>query len=120
LKRSILIALVAATFSMTACTSSAHAADSKDFPIKVHVSSSELKFTGGLIYQINSVLIDGKKYELEHHNKLTGIVFPLHPGDYQARIVKNEEGDEGQFEREYEILFADGKTLKYRVVGEFE
>jgi len=115
MKRFILFAIFAAAFAVTTSIPAAHAADSKDYPIKVHVSSAEVRAAAGLNQYI-AVSIDGKKYELAQF----GAGYPIHPGDYQARIVKDEAKGEGQFDREYEILFADGKAVKYRVVGEFE
>ena len=120
MKRSTLFTIFAATLALTASTCGAHAAESKDFPIKVHVSSSERKVAGPTWGQFNAVLIDGKKYELVRTSSIGAIIFPIHPGDYQARITKDESKGDGQFEREYEILFADGKTARYQVFGEFE
>ncbi|MGA3131575.1 MAG: hypothetical protein ABSD59_12285 [Terracidiphilus sp.] len=119
MKRSILVAIFAAAFAVAACTPAALAGDEKDFPIKVHVSSSEVKAVYGGVNQYIAVLIDGKKYEWAPTSKF-GVGYPIHPGDYQARLVKDEAKGNGQFDREYEILFADGKTTKYQVVGEFE
>ncbi len=124
MKRFILFAVLAAAFAVTASRPVAHAADAKDFPIKVHISSSELKPCGlgfNVEYsQCLAVLIDGKKYELARINNAQRASFPIHPGDYQARLVKDEAKGAGEFEREYEILFPDGKTVNYQVVGEFE
>ncbi|MGB0065431.1 MAG: hypothetical protein WBP85_13365 [Terracidiphilus sp.] len=124
MKRSILTSAFAVGFALVAFLSTAHAADTKDFPIKVHISSSELRPCGsvvnGAFSQCLGALIDGKKYELARINKAQRESFPVHPGDYQARLVKDEAKGAGEFEREYEILFPDGKTVNYQVVGEFE
>jgi hypothetical protein len=118
MKRSILFAVSSLAFVVTVSTYIAHAADAKDFPIKVHVSSSEVKPIYPGVNQCITVLIDGKKYELVHIGSTES--HPIHPGDHQARVVKDEAKGSGQFYREYEILFADGKTEEYRVFGESE
>ena len=122
MKKSILFFIFAAIFAVAASTCVAHAADSKDSQINVHVSSSELRSIGvnKTYVQYLAVLIDGKKYELARLNFLGREVYPIHPGDYRASIAKDEAKGDGQFDREYEILFADGKTARYQVVGEFE
>jgi hypothetical protein len=124
MKRSILFAVFSLAFVITPSTYVAHAADAKDFPIKVHVSSSEVRPCGFMYSpsyaQCLAALIDGKKYELGRINKLNRENFPIHTGDYQARLVKDEAKEAGEFYREYEILFSDGKTVNYAVVGEFE
>jgi hypothetical protein len=117
MKRYILLAIFTAAFTVAASTPAAHAADAKDFPIKVHVSSSELKPGVNGLTQFIAVVIDGKKYELELNHVSYRII---HPGDYQARMVSDQSLGTGEFDREYEILFADGKTAKYEVAGEFE
>jgi hypothetical protein len=55
--------------------------DSADYPITVHVSSSQL-YAGSL--QLN-VVIEGKKYCLSG-----GYGAVLSPGDYKAKLVKDE------------------------------
>jgi hypothetical protein len=104
---------------------SAMAADPSDYSVKVHVASSELKdacatdtkgATCGL-NQLLTVTIDGKKYKLESGGFQTEL---LPPGDYQARIIKDTKGSSGAYHRIYELLFSDGKTARYQVVGEFE
>lgn len=119
MKRLTLVVVLAAAFAVlsfcpfvqAAHERGASPADPKDFPLIVHVSSSELN--GG---QFLAAVIDGKKYKL----MLPGAVLPIHPGDYHARIFKDDAKGSGQFERWYEILFADGKTERYWVVGEYE
>jgi hypothetical protein len=117
-----LVAILAAVFVLTT-PALANAPDAKDFPIKVHVTSSEVRpcgLTSPYYTQCLAVLIDAKKYELACITGLGGLKLPIHTGDYQARLVKDEAKEAGEFDRKYEILFADGKTAKYSVVGEFE
>lgn len=66
MKRSTIFAIFAIASTVMSFTSATHAADPKDFPLKVHVSSSELKTyctdrCGDVQYV--EVQIDGKKYE---------------------------------------------------------
>jgi hypothetical protein len=44
----------------------------------------------------------------------------LRIGDYKAKILKDETSRPYEYERTYEFHFADGKTRRYVVVGEFE
>jgi hypothetical protein len=41
-------------------------------------------------------------------------------GDYKAKLVKNEHKGNYGFRQEYEFLFSDQKTKKFRVVGQTE
>ncbi len=98
---------------------------SSDYPLKVHVASSDLrdecssdqKGSSCSLFQFLAVTVDGKKYRLESTRGQKAV---LEPGDYQARITKDEHKGASEYEREYELRFPDGKTLKYRVVGESE
>ncbi len=87
----------------------------KDYPIKVHVSSSELYSYADL--QVLRVVIDGKKYQLIG---LGSKPWALRIGDYQARIIVDRAIPAGQYERRYEIIFPDEKTAQYEVGGESE
>jgi hypothetical protein len=89
----------------------------KEYPIKVHVSSSEQQGFGMHEQQILRVVIDGKKYQLI---ALGSRPWALPVGDYQARIIKDQPIQGGQYERRYEIIFPDGKTAQYDVGGESE
>ena len=123
MKQSIIFAIFATVFAVTASIPAARAADAKDFPIKVHVISSEVRPYGPISpydTQCLTVLIDAKKYELACITGLGEVKLPIHTGDYQGRLVKDEAKEAGEFDRKYEILFADGKTAKYSVVGEFD
>jgi hypothetical protein len=89
----------------------------KQYPIKVHVSSSELRGSSNPDLQVLRVVIDGKKYQLIG---LGSKPFALKVGDYQARIIMDRPIQAGQYERRYEIIFPDGKTTQYEVGGESE
>ena len=93
-----------------------------DNTIAVHVQSSRSMDTcmgspaGCFPAQHLTVLIEGKKYELEAKGS-SGV---LRVGDYKAKIVKDETKRSYEYDRAYEFLFADGTTRKYGVVGEVE
>jgi hypothetical protein len=89
----------------------------KEYPVKVHVSSSELQGSFGQQQQILRVVIDGKKYQLIALGSKPW-AFPV--GDYRARIIKDKPIEGGQYDRCYELIFSDEKTAQYEVGGESE
>ncbi len=97
------------------------APDAAAYTITIHVQASRLSDSCGgnpavcSTAQRLTVLIDGKKYELEAAG---GNV--LRVGDYRAKMTKDETKRAAEYERVYEFLFADGTTRKYDVVGEGE
>ena len=114
------ILLLAPSLAMAASPSPA------DYTITVHVQSSrilnlyEVSVHGhGLcssFRRLNAV-VDGKKYELEGGDCHMGV---LEPGDYKARIRKEEKATAYEYQRTYEFLFPDGKTEEYVVTGQSE
>ena len=66
--------------------------------------------------QLN-VIIAGKHYELQG---ITSYDKVLPVGDYMARISQDKTDANKEYVRVYELLFADGSTRKYTVVGESE
>ena len=89
----------------------------KEYPIKVHVSSSEQQGDGMHQQQVLRVVIDGKKYQLI---AIGSRPWALPVGDYQARVTQDNPIQGGQYERRYEFIFSDGKTAQYYVGGESE
>ncbi len=89
----------------------------KQYPIKVHVISSELRGSSNPDLQVLRVVIEGKKYQLIG---LGSKPWALKVGDYHARIVRDRPIQAGQYERRYELIFPDGKTAQYEVGGESE
>ncbi|MGD0799828.1 MAG: hypothetical protein ABR906_00785 [Terracidiphilus sp.] len=85
-----------------------------DYTITVHVQSSEALLLSN--HQLLNVTIDGKHFELE--SIPYGGVMPV--GDYMARISQDKIYPQKEYSRVYELLFADGSTRKYTVVGESE
>ena len=97
------------------------------YSINVHVSSSRWfnapDGTGSRALQRLSVTIGGKKYELEYFSRLSTVgsgVAVLVPGDYKAKLVKDEHLTAYESTQIYELLFPDKKTRKFIVVGETE
>jgi hypothetical protein len=75
-----------------------------------------------LVQHLN-VVIDGKKYELEEDTGAGNYL--LETGSYKAKVVEDKKPDPGlgtasEYHRRYELLFPDGVTRPYVVVGEDE
>jgi hypothetical protein len=97
-----------------------------DYTVAVHVQSShqvsECKGSSSLmrcpIKQHLNAVIDGRKYELNSKDDLDLV---LRPGDYKAMLLPDSSPSGAhEYQMEYELLFPDGSTRKYRVVGESE
>lgn len=92
-----------------------------DYTVTVHVTASRLLFQQrGAVQRLN-VVIDSKKYVLE----ITAGLWLVETGDYKARIVEDSKpkpgkGTSSEYHRRYEIMFPDGVTRGYDVVGEEE
>jgi len=81
-----------------------------EYTVIVHVTSSRLSEGN---WPRLSVIIDGKKYELQG----PATVALLSPGDYKAKLVKDEHKTVYDSYRVYEFLFPDMKTRQYHLVG---
>jgi hypothetical protein len=99
-----------------------------EYPINVHVSSSqwvmEPAINGPQPIQRLSVMIEGKKYELEAPamfpaNLQAGVTL-LALGDYKAKLVQDVHKTTYQSSQAYEFQFSDKKTRKFFVVGQSE
>ncbi|MGA2671657.1 MAG: hypothetical protein ABSE99_00405 [Terracidiphilus sp.] len=97
-----------------------------DYTIAVHVQASRLTVDCGDVTngtsicrwtQHLSVLIDGKKYELNSSIKNADL---LRVGDYKAKLLKEETKRAYEYMRNYEFLFPDGTTRDYYLAGETE
>ena len=101
------LAVVALLFSALAWARSA--ANPTDYNLNVHVSSSHIGEHNTLRL---TVTVDGKKFEL-------GSVGPtlLVPGDYKAKLTRDDHKNTYESYQVYEFLFPDGKTRKYYLVG---
>jgi hypothetical protein len=100
-----------------------------EYSINVHVSSSRWVMEPAMVIgpqpvQRLSVLIDGKKYELEalatlRANLQAGVTL-LALGDYKARLVQDVHKTAYESSQAYEFQFSDKKTRKFMVVGQSE
>jgi hypothetical protein len=121
--KKILIAMLLFTPSLAVAQKAAPG--SAEYTIAVHVQGSQLVNVCGSDSKGSScgwmqkltVTIDGKKYEIEDGSERRDL---LHTGDYKAKILKDETTRPYEYRRIYEFQFADGKTRKFIVVGEFE
>lgn len=109
--------LIATLFMLPAlaCAEKKPVQNTSDYTIAVHVQSSETPFLETR-QQLN-VIIGGKHYELEANTSYYKV---LPVGDYMARITQDKTDANKEYVRVYELLFADGTTRKYWVVGESE
>jgi len=80
-----------------------------DYNLKVHVSSSRITDRGSLRL---TVIVDGKKIELSGFGPSL-----LVPGDYKAKLVRDDHKNAYDSFQDYEFLFPDGKTREYFLVG---
>ena len=109
MKRIAITLLIVSTFAWAK-----DAPNPADYTISVHVSKSYFGERGS---QMVKAVIDGKKYEL--------VARPDYPmllalGDYKAKLVKDQHRGTYSYQQEYEFLFPDQKTKKFRVVGQSE
>jgi hypothetical protein len=88
-----------------------------EYSVNVHVSSSRMVIAAccNISRQMLSVVIDGKKYELE-----SGVNALLALGDYKAKLVRDDHRTAYDSFQTYEFLFPDKKTRKFDVVGQIE
>jgi hypothetical protein len=96
------------------------------YPVKVHVSASSIGYDCGVsrgdsscksVQQL-SVLIDGAKYQLESETFFPKGIVAI--GDYQAKLVDDQQKPTHEFTRVYELMFPDGSTRKFNVTGQME
>ena len=95
--------------------SDSHRADVLDYPLVAHVTHARVQMAGAESVLHIDATISGTHVELE-----AGATGLLHTGDYQARIVGNEERKSGWFSRSYELLFSDGTHVVFKEVAESE
>ncbi len=99
-----------------------------EYTVNVHVVSSRLEtqFLSGKspnqTTQELDVAIDGKKYELAGSPVRISLLARgfIVPGEYKAKLVKESHKGTYASTAEYELLFPDGATKKFEVVGETE
>jgi type 1 fimbria pilin len=90
-----------------------------EYSINVHVSSSRMVIAAccNISKQMLSVVIDGKKYELEESGHVNAL---LALGDYKAKLFADQHRTAYDSFQTYEFLFPDKKTRKFDVVGQIE
>ena len=91
-----------------------------DYNINVHVSATRmvLERNSAAHHQSLSVVIDGKRYELESLDMPNAL---LMLGDYKARLLKDQHWVETYDSwRVYEFLLPDNRKRKFLVVGQSE
>ena len=99
---------------------------SADYTIKIHVSATRIGVDCGVFngnsscktVQQLTAQIDGAKYELQSETFFPKGIVAL--GDYQAKLIKNTVKPTHEFSREYDLVFPDGSTRKFRVIGQTE
>jgi hypothetical protein len=128
-----LAAVVILSSLMIVCAFRIYAADAKidpsQFPLAVHVSAAEYAPVSSLGYppfdpehEIVTATIDGKRYQLEgstgNGSKCCNGL--LNPGDYHARLSKDEHKTSYESLQQFEILFPDGTTRRLAVIAQSE
>jgi hypothetical protein len=96
--------------------------DPDDYNMSVHVSGAQ--YAPNALFQILTVTIDGKHYEVEggtssskaymHGNGL------LNPGDYHAKLTLDTHKTPFESIQEYEFLLPDGTKRKFTVIAQSE
>ena len=104
------------------------APNSADYITTIHVQTSRIAsdcsdVTNGTSVcfwnQHLDVTIDGKKYEMVG-NRAKKNVYVLRLGDYKAKVLKEDTSRTYEYNRSYELLFADGTTGDFQVTAEIE
>jgi hypothetical protein len=109
-------------------SSLAGAADNKanpaDYPLAVHISGSAYATTADTLSEIVTATIDGLHYQLLGPSSSARIFSHgdglLNPGDYHAKLTVDEHKASYESVRQFEIIFPDGTTRKFNVVGQSE
>ncbi len=103
-----------------------YAQKNADYPIKVHVAASHIGTDCGVtkgdsscksVQQV-TVTIDGAHYELQSETFFPKGIVAL--GDYQAKLTDDQQKPTQEFTRTYDLMFPDGSTRKFRVIGQTE
>ncbi len=104
----------------------AFAQSKADFTLSLHVSESHLglscntnKGTSSCkSTQVLTAKVEGKKYQLESETFLPKGLVAL--GDYSAKLSDHKEKGTGEFTRSYDLMFPDGSTRTFNVIGQVE
>lgn len=68
--------------------------------------------------QVLTAQVEGKKFELESETFFSKGLVAL--GDYQAKLGDHKEKPTGEFTRSYDLMFPDGSTRTFNVIGQTE
>jgi len=110
--------IVVALLWLSSAFASAANPNPAEYTVNIHVSASRMvtAHAPGFFQQL-SVVIAGKRYELESESTVNAL---LAIGDYKAKLVKDEHREAYDSYQVYEFLFPDQKTRKFIVVGQTE
>ena len=105
--------------------------DPSQYPLVMHVSASRyrVQLIGGTLYpdsrgELLTATVGNKHYQLDssassakafrHDNGL------IDPGDYRAKLTQDEHKTSYESLQQFEILFPDGATCRFDVIGQSE
>jgi hypothetical protein len=114
MKRLLVVLFLVATMSSAAADA---------YPVNVHVSAVHWRMSADVPTLFLDATVDGKKCELGGPALVRvniELATLLKPGDYKARVAREEHKTDYQTQLVYEFRFADGKTAKFAVVGLYE
>jgi hypothetical protein len=103
--------------------------DPSQYPLAIHVSASAYapRYDFGRIDESSEIVtatIDGKHYQLLGPTSTPYVGKCCHgllnPGDYHAKLVKDEHKTAYESLQEFEILFPDGTTRRFQVISQSE
>jgi hypothetical protein len=97
-----------------------------DYTIPVHVLESHIGLScdtnkGTSTCKSTQVLtaqVEGKKYQLQSETFFSKGLVAL--GDYSAKLGDHKEKPTGEFTRSYSLMFPDGSTRTFNVIGQSE
>lgn len=111
---------------MLAASSFAFGQSKAEYTIPVHVTESHIGLscttTKGTSSckstQVLTAQVEGKKYEIESATFFSKGLVAL--GDYHAKLHDHKEKPTGEFTRSYDLMFPDGSTRTFNVIGQME
>ncbi len=113
MSKTVLLLLLLAS----SCCWAAPKPDPAQYNVNVHVSGTLTIEYENTMQQQMQATIEGKKYVLHGGS---GVIWVLKVGDYHAKVVKDETRNGVEYMRSYELLFPNGETRRYDVMGEEE
>ena len=97
-----------------------------EYTIPVHVTESHIGLSCTITKgdssckstQVFTAQIEGKKYQLESETFFSKGLVAL--GDYYAKLADHKEKPTKEFTRSYDLMFPDGSTRTFNVIGQME